>query len=175
MPETIAQRQWTETELRAAGFAYYERKKQLVMAGRLPHSAAPMAIQYPLEKIYAQAGDVIVYDPGDDVHESWRDYDYWSVKPDVFRMTYRRWPEAEWEPNPAQRHLYKINARPYYKVAGVWARRLTVPTYIKSIESPEPALIQPGNWVAVGAKGEPWYIEHAVFIDRYMIEENAAV
>ena len=59
MDEVLRPRDWTEEELREAGFRYFMRRKQLVLAGRLPVEHAPLEIHYPLEVVIADAGDVI--------------------------------------------------------------------------------------------------------------------
>lgn len=169
MPEMISQRNWSEDELRTEGFEYYERRKQRIMAGRLPAAAAPMPIHYPLETVYAEAGDVIIFDPTDSVKRHIREYDHWSVKPDLFLRTYRKWDEEDWSPTPAETHLMRYRCRPYYKHQGVWARQLKEPTYILSLESKQPALVPAGVWVLVGDQGEPWHSADHSFRSRYII------
>lgn len=168
MYDTIRQRNWTNEELRAEGFRYYERKKQLVMAARLPERLAPLPISYPLETVQADAGDVICFDPSGEAKDNWRQYDHWSVKLDIFMAVYRNWDQENWIPSPAQHHLLSLKCKPYYKVSGVWAKYFTEPIWVDAIESVEPALVS-HVWIAVGAKGEPWHIEDDLFRARYIV------
>jgi hypothetical protein len=166
------QRARTTDELIAAGFAYYERKKQLVMAARLPADRAPMPIRYPFEVAYAEAGDVLCFDPGQMLQRTLTDYDHWSVKPAIFLKTYRRWDQPGWKPNATELHLMRYGCRPYYKHKGVWARQLAHDTWVQSLESREPVRVQAGMWLAVGEGGEPWHIEDDKFHARYVVPES---
>jgi len=167
MVEPIRQRDWQKSELIAQGFQYYERKKQLIMAARLPESKAPLRIEYPSEVAYAQAGDIIIFDPGMMPPKRLGGYDFWSVKPDIFRKTYRRWDQPDWQPNPQERHLMNHGCKPYYKHAGLWAKRLSAPTPIESLEGDDISIIPAGMWLAIGQRGEPWHIDPKTFTLRY--------
>jgi hypothetical protein len=169
MHEVIKQHQWRKSELIERGFAYYQRKKQLVLAARLPESVAPMEIHYPMETVIAESGDVICFDPGSETRPTLLDYDHWSVKMSIFLQTYRDWDESL-NPTTSEAHLLECGCKPYYKSIGVWARRLQAPTWIQSLESPQPMLIPEGMWLAVGPEGEPWHIEDEKFRQRYIIE-----
>lgn len=173
MDQVIRQHQWTEAELLAEGFQHYERRKELVMAGRLPPNRAPLELRYTLETVIAETGDVICFEPGAELRSSLYDYEHWSVKPDIFRETYRRWDATDWHPSPTERHLMRYGCRPYFKHAGVWAKRLTGPVYIQSLESPKPALIPAGVWLTIGVKGEPWHISTEKFVSRYVVPDEA--
>jgi hypothetical protein len=169
---TLRQHTWTLDELKKAGFQYYMRRKQVVMAGRLPASAAPLKITYSTGEGYAQAGDVICYDPGTEVHRRLDEYTFWSVKPEIFKQVYRKWDEPNWTPTPPQAHLMRLGCRPYYKSAGIWARRLALPINIQSLESSVPALAPAGTWLAIGTEGEPWHIDDQTFRERYLVTED---
>ncbi|HEX2619571.1 MAG TPA: hypothetical protein VHL11_05470, partial [Phototrophicaceae bacterium] len=169
MTDIIQQRKWTESELRAQGFQHYKRKKELVMAGRLPPTRAPMTIRYTLEIVIAEVGDILCFDPGAQVMQHFFDYDYWSVKPMIFRQTYREWDDSDWKPNPPQLHLMRYGCRPYFKFAGVWAKILDKPVYVQSLESPKPALIPVGAWLTIGTMGEPWHMGDDSFRNRYHV------
>lgn len=171
MDEIIRPRQWTEDELQSAGFQYYPRRKQLVLAGRLPAEHAPLKIHYPLEDVIAEAGDVICFEPGDTLLKRLLDYEHWSVKLDIFRDTYRNWNELDWQPNASTRFLMAHGCKPYYKWKGAWAVQLTDPTWIQSLESPEPLEVPPGMWLLIGTSGEPWHNEDDDFRSRYIVEE----
>jgi hypothetical protein len=171
MDEVLRQRTWTDDELRAAGFCYYERKKQLVMVRELPASEAPVEMDLGVDRVVVPAGYLICYDPRQGALSSLGDYDAWPVEPGIFAATYRAWDEPGWEPNEAERHLMQLGCRPFYKASGVWAQRLTAPMLVQSLESPEPVLVEPGTWVAVGPAGEPWPIADETFRERYFLPE----
>src|SRR5690242_19614556 len=93
----LRQRAWTDDELRAAGFRYYERKKQLVMARELPASEAPVELNLGVDMVVATAGYLLCYDPRQGARASLAEYDAWPVEPDIFAATYRPWDEPGWE------------------------------------------------------------------------------
>ncbi len=169
----IRQRKWTEAELTAAGFRYFERRKQRLLAGRLPASHAPLVVQYSEGVGYAEAGDVLCFEPGDSVRAHILDYTYWSVKAEIFASTYRRWDGAEMPMSAPEQHLYRHGCRPYYKFRGAWAKKVTQPTWMQSLESPEPQLLQPGVWLLVGDTGEPWHAPDDAFRRRYVMPAAA--
>ncbi len=170
----IQQREMTDDQRRAEGYHYYERKKQIVLVRKLLPSEAPMVIEFPFETVTVEAGYLICYDPGEGERKRrMKDYDHWPVRPDIFAETYRRWDVPRWKPTPAEKHLMMMGCRPFYKFAGVWAKQLKEPTYVHSVESDEPVLAPAGMWIALGAKGEPWYIEEENFQDRYILEDDA--
>jgi len=173
MPDVIKVRPWTDEELITAGFRYFQRRKQLVMAGRLPEQAAPLEIHYPLESVIAEAGDVICFDATHGYHKQLLDYEHWSVKYHIFMATYRNWKRQDWHPDAAVRHLMAHGCKPYYKHHGTWARRLTEPTWVQSLESTKPMLIPVGMWLLIGTSGEPWHNEDAQFRERYIINEDS--
>lgn len=175
MRHVIRQRKWTDDELLTDGFRYYERKKQLVLAGRLPKEHAPLRIDYDFESVYASAGDVIVYDPMGECHDRLLDYSHWSVKPDIFRDTYKKWDEPNWEPNCASKFLMEHGCRPYYKAVGIWAKLLRRPVYVQSLESAVPQRVHAGVWLAIGQNGEPWHMTDTSFRQRYVINKTARV
>src|SRR5205814_2088082 len=119
----LKQREWTDAELKAAGFRYLARKKQLVMARVLPVSESPMVIKTEYDSLVVRAGFVICYDPGDVVHMTLYSYPFWPVRPDIFTATYKEWDEPNWKPTPPQAHLMNRGCKPYYKHVGIWARQ----------------------------------------------------
>lgn len=169
MTTILKQRAWTQTELHTQGFVYYERKKQLVLAGRLPAVRAPMPIIYDFETVYAEVGDVICFTPADHWRKSILDYTHWSVKPDIFRETYRSWDTLGWTPNAGAQQLMRHGCRPYYKHQGVWAKQLSAPIILQSLESAEPTEVPAGAWLAIGSQGEPWHIAPENFYERYLL------
>jgi hypothetical protein len=167
--DVIRQHQWTEQELLSQGFHYISRRKQRILAARLPESRAPLPIDYEMETVYADAGDVICFEPGTERKANILQYNHWSVKPDIFLATYQCWDEPRWTPTPAELHLMKHGCRPYYKFKGAWAKQLTQPVYVQSLESPEPVLIPVGVWLMIGESGDPWTIGEDTLLRRYIL------
>lgn len=165
----LRQREWTESELRAAHFQYYEPRRRLVMARLLKDT---INIKMTLETLVARTGSIICYEPGDERREHLDDYEHWPVRADLFHKTYRPWKEAAWKPNPAEAHLLSLGCLPYYKHIGIWAQRLARPIYVQSLESPKPVLVPPGRWLCIGAQGEPYHMNDREFRERYLISDE---
>lgn len=164
--KVLRQRNWTEVELRAAHFHYYEPRKRVVMVQVLKDT---IHIKMTLETLVARTGSVICYDPGAARRERLEDYDHWPVRADLFQKTYRPWREPDWHPNAAESHLMQLGCLPYYKHTGVWAQRLTRPIYLQSLESPQPVLVPPGRWLCIGSQGEPYHMNDQEFRERYLV------
>lgn len=168
MATVIKQRKWTEPELRAEGFDQYARKKHMVMARQLPATEAPKTIiSSSGDKLIAQVGDMICYNPGDEIRRTLDDYDHWPVEYKIFQETYRAWDEWDWEPSASEQHLMDLGCLPYFKSAEVWAKKLDTPAYLQSLEQERPALVKPGQYVVIGAKGEPYSMGDNTFMRRY--------
>jgi hypothetical protein len=168
--DVIQQRDWTETELKRAGFQFYQRKRQVVMARILPESEAPLRIEVGgQETVMVQAGYIICYNAGQTVQTQLNEYEHWPCQPDIFQHTYLPWNDVDWQPNAAERDLLAHGCKPYYKSQGVWAKRLTTPTYVQSIESAAPVLVSPGHWLVIGDQGAPYHMTDAAFCARYVL------
>lgn len=168
MAQVIKQRDWTEAELEAQGFDQYERKKELIMARRLPASEAPKRIITSSgDRLVAYAGDMICFVPGGRPSTSLDDYDHWPVDPDIFKRTYQAWDEWDWQPSESEKRLMELGCKPYYKVADVWAKKLDTAAYIQSLEHEKPELVKAGRYVVIGAEGEPYSMDNGTFLRRY--------
>lgn len=167
----IKQRAWSREELVAQGFQYHTRKKQLVMARELPASEAPQTIVTAWDTLVAEAGYIICYDPGDVVWPNLEDYMHWPVEPKIFKETYAEWREAGWTPSETEAHLMSLGCKPFYKYAGVWAKKLNESATVQTLESPEPVDVPPGVWVSIGVEGEPYAVSDRTFVDRYQLPE----
>lgn len=167
MQEVIRQRTWTKSEFRTAGFAYFDRKKEVVMARPLPVSEAPLQVTMDRERVSVPAGYIICYSPGSRIQNQLGDYEHWPCAREDFSLTYKPWKDLGWKPKPAERDLMSRGCRPYYKHVGVWAKRLEEPTYIQSKESPKPFLAPAGAWLVIGPQGDPYHIDDAGFRARY--------
>ena len=165
----LKQRRWADDELRAEGFHHYDRKKTVVLARELRPGEAPKRIKTAWDTLVAHAGFMICYDVSDGVRRGRLDaYTHWPVEPGIFLKTYRKWDgRTAWTPNAAEKHLLDLGCKPYYKHAGVWAKKLDKPQWIQSLESIEPILIPPGGWITIGVEGEPTSMTEYEFRQRY--------
>ncbi len=166
--EVLKQTRWTDAALRAEGFRPYDRKKFVVLARELPSAEAPKRIKTTWDTLVAHAGYMICYDTGrGNVRDHLDAYPHWPVEPRIFLKTYRKWDDDTWTPDPAEQHLLKLGCKPYYKHAGVWAKKLKYPQWIQSLESIEPILIPVGGWITIGIDGEPTSMTEYEFRKRY--------
>jgi hypothetical protein len=168
----IRQKAWTEPELRADGFQYYQRNKAVVMVRQLPRDTSPVHVKVDYETLLVQDNHVMCYGVGDTIQPNLDDYDHWPCELDIFKETYKPWDEPDWWPTPVESDLMSRGCMPYYKFTGVWAKKLTQPTYVQSLESPAPALIPPGQWLVIGAEGAPYHMNDAAFTSRYTLINN---
>jgi len=166
--EVVKQKNWSADELRAMGYQYYLRKKEVTMARQLPASEAPKKIRTrDGQELIAKAGYIICYKPGEKVRSKLDSYEHWPVEPAIFSKTYERWEETDWEPSAAENQLIKLGCRPYYKAAGVWAKQLAEDALLQSKEHHHPVLVKTGTYVAVGSEGEPYAMGSSTFHSRY--------
>jgi len=174
----IKQQDWTEQELVRAGFERYDRIKQVVMARRLSEAEAPLVIKTEWgEELVAEAGYAICYRAGEVIQPTRDDYYHWPVDPYIFDDTYRPWDQREWQPTPTEEHLMELGCRPYYKLASVWAKEVTHSLWMQSPEHREPVQVEPGRFLVIGARGEPYTMGVDEFYSRYKheIEEPKSV
>jgi hypothetical protein len=164
--KVLRQLNWTDDALQQAGFTYYEPIKRLLMARIIKED---MNVQMTLEVLTAQSGDIIIYDPGDVVHENLDDYEHWPVRADLFKQTYERWNYQGWKATPPEQHLLRHGCFPYYKAAGIWALNLPINIYVQSLESPQPIVVPRGRWLCIGSQGEPYHMSDEDFRARYVI------
>ena len=167
MSDVIRQESRSDSQLERDGFKEYPRKKELVMARKLPASEAPLKVKTAWgEILVAQAGYMICYDTGDKYAVKPEDYDHWPVEPQIFEKTYKTWDEA-FAPTKAQEQLMKMGCKPYYKAVGVHAKLLETGVYIQSLEHEKPVLVPEKRVLAIGAEGEPYHMGDKTFHDRY--------
>jgi hypothetical protein len=166
-PKIYQQRKWTEQELVAQGFLYYPPIKRVTMVRQLPASESPKVIRTAWDTITATTGYYIAYVAGNTLKKRLDDYEPRPIEPHIFHATYLPWDEPGRKPSPTEAHLMKLGCRPYYKIAGVWAKKLTEPTFVQSIESSKPSLAPAGAWLCVGTEGEPWTVTEQWFRTRY--------
>lgn len=160
---------YTAERLRSAGFRYFDVRKRLTMARLLPESEAPKYIPTDYEMLVATAGYYICYQPTADRKTHLDDYHHWPVAPQHFNQTYCPWDEPNWKPSSAEVHMMQQGCKPYYKHAGVWARRATKPLKVQSLESQEPLEVPVGAWICVGINGEPYVVSDEDLKQRYIV------
>ncbi len=170
MDDILRQQDWSDEDLKAAGFSHYAPVKQLVMA-KLLIETKDFDVQ--VETITGKIGDFICYNPGDEVHENPDDYPHWPVRSDIFFRSYRPWDEPNWTPNPPEKQLMDLGCQAYYKIEGVWAMRLRESHKVQSLESPEPVEVPAGRWLIIGAKGEPYHNTDEAFRKRYVVPQDS--
>jgi hypothetical protein len=172
----IRQRNWTDEQLRAMGYEFFDRKKEVTLARQLPKREAPKTIVTSQgDKLTAMAGYMICYDPGEERRARIDDYEQWPVAPTIFQQTYSVWDEEDWTPNPAEAHLMEYGCKPYYKSGGVWAKKLEEDVYLQSLEHVKPLKIRTGQYVAIGAEGEPYSMGEMTFHQRYKPQRKTIV
>lgn len=165
----LRQRKWTEDELKAEGFQYYEPVKQRIMARLLIETKD---INLQTETITGRIGDIICYKPEGEVKQDPDEYEHWPVRRDIFFRNYKLWDAPDWEPTPAEKHLKSLGCRAYYKSLGVWAQRLREGRQVQSLESPAPVTIPPGYWLIIGVAGEPYSTPDGDFRERYIVPQG---
>jgi hypothetical protein len=170
--QVIRQKRRTESELRADGFRYYERKKLLIMVRRMSDEESPKIIDSGLYEMVATKGYFLCYQAGDTLHATLDEYGPWPVHPDNFAADYKPWDEPGWSPSPAEAHIMSLGCQPYYKYMGVWAKKLTTDIYVQTLESPHPAHVPAGQWLLVGTLGEPYCMSEENLWSRYIKPEN---
>jgi hypothetical protein len=162
----LRKRNWTDAQLIAGGFRYFEPRKRLVMARVI---STVTNIELTLETLMADAGDIICYNPGDHLKNAVDQYEHWPVAKELFKKTYKQWDDGSWRPNPAEAHLMEHGCLPYFKSTGVWALRLPISIYVQSLESPEPSVVPRGRWLCIGSEGEPYNMNDEQIHARYVM------
>jgi hypothetical protein len=166
--DILKQKKWTDSALQKQGFEFYERKKTVVLARELQAEESPKRIKTTWDTLVAHTGFMICYDASDNVVRGSLDaYNHWPVEPRIFVKTYRKWDTTLWRPNRAEKHLMELGCKPYFKHAGIWAKRLKQPQWIQSLESIEPILVPKDGWIAIGIEGEPMSMAEREFRSRY--------
>lgn len=168
-PQIYQARKWTDRQLVEQGFQYYRPVKRVSMVRPLPDTEAPKIIKTAWDTIVARPGYIIAYVAGDTLKSTLDDYDPRPIEPKIFAKTYKPWDDPRWKPSPTERHLMLLGCRPYFKVAGVWAKLLKYDTYVQSIESSRPVIAPAGAWLCVGTEGEPWSVDDHWFHTRYLL------
>jgi hypothetical protein len=173
MEEVIRKRKWSKDELLPRDSSTITARSNWSWRRILPPEEAPKIIEIAWDTLVAEAGYVICYEPGDVVWPSLEDYHAWPVEPGIFADTYAPWDEPNWRPSPSEAHLMSLGCKPFYRMAGVWAKKLTQETLVQTMESPEPVKIPPGVWLGIGTEGEPYAMSERMFRSRYELPQDS--
>ena len=166
--EIIQQRHWTKEELIARGYTFYERKKTVVMARKVPADAKPYIITTRQgDRLHVEPNYVMCYHAGETVYEALEDYERWPVAASIFAKSYKTWDEPNWVPTSSEQQLIQLDCRPYYKFAGVWVKRSEGDDRIQSLEHDAPVTVPTGDYIAIGIDGEPYRIGETTLNNRY--------
>lgn len=166
--DIIRQRNWTEDELKAHGFSYYERKKEVVLARKLPDEEAPKTITTSQgDTLIAQEGYIICYSGDEGEFNTLDEYVQWPVEPSIFAKTYKRWDDPDWKPSLAEQKLIELGCKPYYKFVGVWAKKTDEDLLLQSLEHDDPVKVETGKYIAIGSEGEPYSMGEQTLHSRY--------
>jgi len=168
-PQIYQARKWTDRQLVEQGFQYYRPVKRVTMVRPLPDAEAPKVIKTAWDTVVARPGYIIAYVAGDTLKSSLDEYEPRPIEPKIFAKTYKSWDDPRWKPSATERHLIALGCKPFYKVAGVWAKKLKQDTYVQSIESSKPVIAPAGAWLCVGTEGEPWSVDDHWFHTRYLL------
>src|SRR5262245_49268860 len=107
-------------------------------------------MQIPFQ-VRLKNGDVIYGMKGDYVCTDNETTERWIVASDIFEDTYRHISRTQVPRNKRNRLLEHYRFHLYYKVAITWARQLTQPQIVNTLEGPVSA--QAGEYLCVGTKG----------------------
>lgn len=162
---------WTEQELHNEGFRYYKRWKKVVLARELPEAEAPLTIKSHWDTLIATAGYMICFRSENTVKNNLYDYVHWPVRSDHFIDLYQPWSEQAWNPTPSEQHLLSLGCQPCYHRSGVWAKKLSQPRIVQSVESLNPVEVPTDAWLCIAATGSAWGAPYSMpdeeFATRY--------
>jgi hypothetical protein len=167
--KVYVQHDWTDAALMADGFLSYRPVKRITMVRRLPPKKTPKTMKTSKNTITAEAECWIAYETEGVLKETMNDYKPRPIKPDIFAATYQCWDEPDWRPTPIQGYMRRLGCQPYYKIASVWAKQLTDATWVQSMESTTPSLVEKGAWLCIDMEGEPWSMTDAGFQAHYLL------
>lgn len=130
-------------KLRAQGFQPY-RKTAITYARQMTQ---PFRVRLRNGDVLSgAAGDYVAYSPGDD--------ERWIVQRDIFEQTYAPKARDASVPDAIHRGLLTRGFRPYSKHQITWARKLTRPARVRTLEGEVHA--ETGDYLCVGPQGEMW-------------------
>jgi hypothetical protein len=151
--------QWSDHEMLTYGFLYYQPIKHLTMARMVVSD----------ETLNSVDGYWIAYVAGDTSQENGDDYQLRLIAPDIFHKSYQPWDETNWQATSIEAHLLSLNCQAYYKSVGVWAKQLSTPRSIQSMESGEIAVAPKGTWLCITMERKAWTIPEAHFYAQYLL------
>jgi hypothetical protein len=101
--------------------------------------------------VQVKEGDILRGQPGDYVCYSPRDGSRWIVEQAIFENTYTNQPLAE---DATHSQIVRKGFLPYRKHAVTWAKKLSRPVTVNTLEGKVQA--HAGDYLCVGAAGETW-------------------
>jgi hypothetical protein len=141
------------------------------MARELAEEEAPLTIETKWDTLVATAGYMICFKSENTVKNKLYAYTHWPVRGDHFIDLYKPWDEEDWIPTPSEQFLLSLGCQPFFHRVGVWAKKLTQPTIVQSVESPEPAEVPVNAWLCIAAAGSAWGTPYSMpdeaFVFRY--------
>jgi hypothetical protein len=149
-----------ESQLRQEGFLPY-RKRGFTYAKRM---------QIPFQ-VRLKNGDTIYGAKGDYVCTDADTSERWIVAADIFEDTYRHISRPNVPLNKRNRLLEHYHFHIFLKIAVTWARQLTQPMLVNTLEGPVSA--QAGEYLCIGAKGEQWPQLRDRFEENYELVKEA--
>lgn len=162
------QQQWTDQALLADEFLSYRAVKRITMARMLLPDQAPKIMKIDAHTIIDETGYWVVYVAGETV-KTMDDYKPRSIEPTIFAKTYRPWDVPNRELTLTEVQLQRFGCQPYYKIMGVWAKRVTNEIWVQSLEGNKPLLAPKGTWLCIGSEGEPWSMTDVWFQAHYRL------
>lgn len=115
MASVLNQPAWGELEGLAED-VNLEPTKQIVMIREVTEAEAPKRIvNHSGDVVFAAAGDVICYSPGEHLQPSLDEYEHWALSAWDFTQHYHPWDSPERQLSSTEQHLMELGCKPYYK------------------------------------------------------------
>ncbi|MFN8372546.1 MAG: hypothetical protein U0694_06680 [Anaerolineae bacterium] len=127
-------------------------------------------MQIPFQ-VRLKNGDVIYGAKGDYVCTDTDASERWIVADDIFEQTYRRVTRSKVAAAQRSRLLERYHFHIYRKTAVTWAKELTQPMMVHTLEGPVSA--EAGEYLCMGAQGEQWPQMRERFEENYELAEEA--
>lgn len=166
--EKFEQREWTEEQLLEAGFKWYERKPELLMATVCWERRV---IKATWGDLIAEPGDIIIVEPDVDC-SAWGlwDYHHWPIAMDNFLKNYEPWPYEKYFDNDAAEELaLYYGCFPVIRIGGIWAKPMELGFLAKSRESAYYDEYPAGAWLCIDSEGGPYVQDEFGFRGRYSV------
>ncbi|NWF69047.1 MAG: hypothetical protein HXY40_08175 [Chloroflexi bacterium] len=150
-----------EQTLRQEGYLPY-RKRALTYAKQM---------KVPF-KVRLKNDDTIYGAPGDYVCTNAETSERWIVAENIFEESYHRLSKSSVALEKRSLLLEHYHFNLYRKTTLTWARQITRPMTVNTLEGPVSA--QPGDYLCIGTQGEQWPQMRQRFEENYEIVEEAS-